>query len=854
MKTTKYTQRVQNICTIYDKVEQDIDNILKQANLKKDDEVVLVYGNVGAGKSFLCHFMNSEQVAVIKHNSKAVLEFQSKSATKDISHSASRCSKTKMPKIFKVEGNKHFIDCPGIKSTIDSTTEDIYDQISQSITISKLLSKINCKKKILLVIEYSKLSEAGGQEFCRYIEELKLVPRLLDSMSLLFTKVPIHINIVEEVQKVIKDKRIEEDISKLLYNKCLLAFPKAELLQVDQEYLHYTMMQNITEMINRSVHLDIKSFNLPIETLAFSEIAEDFKEYIKTLVRNNTECLEKLILLKIKQVTRKEGLDPFINELTTISHSSDLLSFIKNINNYIQGIKNQFSNIKDLNVKDIKELPKVLGIFEQLSFYDRKDDYNFHSEDYHNIKNGLNSIIKKIHYLKGGLEVIRNQEELIIYDNFVNVADINKVIKTNQDINFSTLKIYASVSIYFNEDVTLPSKNLVLISPQWYFCRKVRIDLSGIDAAPHTKLQADKNQDGLPGLPGFPGGNFFGVYCKQNSYHEIDISSEEGRGGPGQCGGDGDVGENGSSGQQLFNESIGQAQSAIQSYNQPNQILAIQAIKNTNIQDFLKQENYLKVEEDTKRCFYCCIPEYYTKTYTINISGIPGNRGADGGLGGASGSDGAPGTIEIVNAVTGDYQLLHTNGSKSKQQDGVGGKGGRGGKNGDDFHAQYIEFEKVYKVGYCNIIGNIMNLLTCCPTEKPNRWNEWEDLRSNRHAPSGSSPKELNENKQPPQDIRQINKNQVLQEYFEHMHTYFNEKELSSWEGALLSDISSAKRLPFEQKQQFSKNVHEKSIISPMDVMASDNYFISENMEGQPLLATGETFVDSSGEWYCSIQ
>jgi len=210
---------IHNIKSIYSEVELNINDILNQAKIKKDDEAILVYGKTRAGKSLLCHLLSGEEIVVEKHNSTFRLSCNSETAREDVSHE--NHSKTVMPKMFSTGGNRHFIDCPGTNFTTNT-----YDEIKQRMVINELLSKLGCKKKILLVIESSEVLEKGGQEFLTHMQELKAVPHLLKSASLLFTKVPSHIDIIHEVRKVIGGQGIVEDLTPLLEGNRVFAFPK----------------------------------------------------------------------------------------------------------------------------------------------------------------------------------------------------------------------------------------------------------------------------------------------------------------------------------------------------------------------------------------------------------------------------------------------------------------------------------------------------------------------------------------------------------------------------------------------------------------------------------------------------
>lgn len=181
-----------------------IDEVLEKLPTIKSENVVLVVGYTGNGKSALVHYLtgdNSKLTAI-----KAGIYFTIQDGLdpeKDRNISATE-SRTLIPEVVNDENQTVWIDCPGFGDTRNSTIE-----IAIAFSIKHVIESAT-NVKFVLVVNYDWVSDSGNRDgfdklLARVTEMIKNVTQIENSVSLVVTRVPFFADSEEVTEEIFKN-------------------------------------------------------------------------------------------------------------------------------------------------------------------------------------------------------------------------------------------------------------------------------------------------------------------------------------------------------------------------------------------------------------------------------------------------------------------------------------------------------------------------------------------------------------------------------------------------------------------------------------------------------------------------
>lgn len=274
-----------------------------------------------------------------------------------------------------------------------------------------------------------------------------------------------------------------------------------------------------------------------------------------------------------------------------------------------------------------------------------------------------------------------SNEILIIKGMILSTSELNKIAKDNS--NFKTINIVSYDTLYFDEDLIYPEKNLIIVSPYWQINENILISLKGKDGESDMNdieeismetnkdiMNKDKElsgMDGKPGNPGNNGGNFLGYRKYSININKLTIDVSGGMGGFGQNGGNGLNGLNGMD-------------------------ACLLRVKKRDPSICKTIKNYPKVDSSNMDKKWYEIREMltYNDQYIdeYELIGEEGGKGGDTGAGGIGGFGGYRGKI-ILKEFKEKPILIEKNGANGK--DGEPGKiPGKGGEYGKTAKGKYL--------------------------------------------------------------------------------------------------------------------------------------------------------------------
>ncbi len=633
----------------------------KQSNtLKRKDNIVLVVGTTGAGKSTLVNYLNSVELKCILRDGKWKIDLVDENKGLpggfSIGHKVST-SETIYPGVYSPnEENFSYIDCPGF-----GESRGIKIEIA-NLFFREYITQQAKQIKILLVVSYNNLTspEGRGQNLYDCLKDLsnflgifndeRHLSKLKESIGLVITGVTDH----AKAQLKNLTKEIEEKNTKLIScSKKMLKI--ASKIKDEQQKINSPQTEKKISKLNKEqskvktkqieLQKSIEKSNLELDTLKDEKpIQEIIKKILRDFIdaRSLTDS-EKQVLLHIVDNNRlkifsnpeksvvvdlaeKDQIVEFIKEdikfldkelakfsiITPQKHVGDLLQYTQSqfeeikgiIQNYLTNDVNSFL-AKVINAavdeESIVEARKCLNklchngreVKSLTNFIHDLDNQIFKSEYKKQLYENCAVIEFLINLLPAEyktnfgynqkylekLELVSNLQGWnqvldkfctkpeFIYENgvvtcqgyFIKISDIEvKVNQYNDSSRLQYLKIHALNSITFDESLIskkLSRCNVVMLAPKWNITKSsITINLSGLDqtnypegtdkASNGSELSVD-GRNGLPGLNGFNSGDFFGIGKEFFGENELKITTNGGKGGTGQAGGNGIEGKKG---------------------------------------------------------------------------------------------------------------------------------------------------------------------------------------------------------------------------------------------------------------------------------------------------------------------
>jgi GTP-binding protein EngB required for normal cell division len=400
--------------------------------------------------------------------------------------------------------------------------------------LAQLLTDWKHQQNYLQTLESISPSEEKYNDFIRYQEQF----------AELENQITKNIKKMEQNAENIVDQGISEVITEVMTT---VLNNEAGNLEISSEK-PYNELKKQAENIYNSWN-QFKTNNLSKPKLQFKEFLNDFKEkYIMSgsLAEKLDSYQKEIDFLKknASMVTVTDGhqlewLQGFSVLLNEINRIVEWYTFITA--SYAKLIEYDSNNMitKDMgywkNWTNFKALQKQLGT-------DAKSDkfLESHLTLSKNEQIDLNNLIDSI---QSSLEASCESSKLIVKDNLVLFSKmINDIFPKCQ--SFKELYIFASQTVFIDESLALPGKNVYLFAPTWNIVGTQTINLRGSEGGSKDRSRSGLETD-VTGHPGQPGGNFIGIgddFVKGQSL-TVDVSG--GNGGKGVDGVDGENGNNG---------------------------------------------------------------------------------------------------------------------------------------------------------------------------------------------------------------------------------------------------------------------------------------------------------------------
>ncbi|GBN05140.1 hypothetical protein AVEN_123243-1 [Araneus ventricosus] len=501
-------------------------------------------------------------------------------------------------------------------------------------------------------------------------------------------------------------KKLQEDSDDVAPSIQKRIFSSFELISKD---LQNQLDEKIKQLEVQEIPVKLTNYSDSVMCMVErSKNATSINEHLK-IINDATRCINinmpndsalKIIKLKdslkfLQNFSEKnycalssEWVHPFQNLVNHLNESKTWYGFSDSIYRTFSAYEIQ-KDKKKYNVADLGNWGKSnasRGIFITKTnfqhFIQKISEFNI--ADLENIKNikltetrieELNQVLNLT--LKKQMKMDIQLPSAFITGDYIRISDIMNDPEKGLLLKSETLKfayIFASSTIFIDEDLTLPGLGFGIIAPKWEIIGDRKINLNGTDGEAHSRDKASdgigfgsNGEDGEPGLPGSPGGTFFGIGESFVNGVHLTITANGGDGSPGQHGGNGQEGELGLNAQMPT------------SADSPCPCEIEQGI--TSIGGFSCEKIGGRGSIHTGLIGEGIFEAILISSFGIRsradyrISGHSGGRGGDGGNGGKGGEGGNPGLINL-------YELNANSGMSTHFKGGICGRDGKGGGRG----------------------------------------------------------------------------------------------------------------------------------------------------------------------------
>lgn len=387
-----------------------------------------------------------------------------------------------------------------------------------------------------------------------------------------------------------------------------------------------------------------------------SRLAENMNDYIQTLLKSGVSVVfdawannEHLPLSEFLGA-RQRSLDPYqlLDVLNKTSLSQSCARSLSSLKNEVQHWGSVFTHWKQSLISQ-----PWADDFERVAI---------------NFKSQWDQIISPA-------TIVKESNATGYYRGIIKISDVLTQLDNDPQ---KTIYVMGWYGVIWDQDVILPGRNLVVISPVLHNkIGTINVNLSGLDGIKHSQLTASHGTNathkmnatfganGLAGNSGGHSGNFLGAFLKTTSSNELDqfnLVLDGGRGSNGQNGGNGGAGQS--------EKRISEEKYFLRKY-----VRGIDAKYYPNAGEY---KSKIEWESETKSNGHAV-----ARGLTFGLVRVPlahltlyGNeptRSAGGGFGGAGGQGGNRGTGDLTIA---DQQLFF------QGKTGSHGNSGKGGNNG----------------------------------------------------------------------------------------------------------------------------------------------------------------------------
>ncbi|KAF2068226.1 hypothetical protein CYY_010448, partial [Polysphondylium violaceum] len=374
-------------------------------------------------------------------------------------------------------------------------------------------------------------------------------------------------------------------------------------------------------------------------------------------------------------------LNDLLGKLTDICNTNDQKVSLFDYSKLLISKINACGYLPLINESEMNEILNCLSFFSLFSSNSIQINPNSSWKTSILLTNLYSSFINDIQSLmKSNLNT---QDNKIFYHGYdIKLSDISSSVKSG----VSDIQVVALNSIIIDCDITCPSANLSIYSPQWFIPSTAKFDLSSSTNTTKVEPSQGYKAQGNPGLAGYGGGNFYGVGEQFDKPLNLKIISQGGQGGQG---GDGTQGKPAISGQRISinteNLSVDYSdpdtvRAAIESMHNNSEITSSFLLAFFNKHWFTNNSPLSFVlrssEEGNKSQSDGCSPFDYIN-FHVDVTRI--NYGEDGGIGGQGGIGGLAGQIVILDLSINSNISSQFSCETSQGAQGVNGKHGRGG-------------------------------------------------------------------------------------------------------------------------------------------------------------------------------
>lgn len=485
-------------------------------------------------------------------------------------------------KAFQIENDENiWLRCESIKKTLQEFSDECKKVMDAKIestktNMSKKLEEVNAKFENdmdkLSKYQVSKINTA----FTNFQTACELIGRHDNSFVSFF----------ETLKKYIL---LEEDAIEI--QKKMSTVDKTDIDRTFSDLIepYYSKLNEISsqvgDVIDGEFYKAVHAFISSLESELYAQINNNkqINEVIAGLEKIKSKIGTKITIDNNNNTNLKPEISTLATQLTSVDiqlQSKKSLEEFKNIKKSLNHTSVTFTRIN-------KELKELIEKFDRLSewynsldalyrklcdpkfVFDSTNRRNFRQVTSSNFKNILSTL--NISHLKSfrafDSTELANLASLVkvtladetkcekhstvselfhISGHFIKLSDHLSAAKVRQ-ISSEFIFIECFNTIWFDTNVCLEGKSLVISAPKWYIPEKVSITSNGEDAKEHARSVADTGCNGEAGKTGGSAGCFYGFVRKTESTQlsNLSVSLKGGNGGRGQDGGKGKDGENG---------------------------------------------------------------------------------------------------------------------------------------------------------------------------------------------------------------------------------------------------------------------------------------------------------------------
>jgi hypothetical protein len=413
-------------------------------------------------------------------------------------------------------------------------------------------------------------------------------------------------------------------------------------LDVSSQLSYKKLIEHIKKVYKSWSQFQSKTLKKP--KLSFNEFFNEFREtssvcnvsssHIQRLedIKTEIDFLKGAVTSTLTDGHQLIWLEGFYGPIRDIGLTINWLSFI--IESYDILIEYDSQNLITTNMQHLKTWKNFKMLRQQMDT--KKNDFflKSHTALSANQQVDLNNLIDSI---QSSLEYSCESSKLVVKDNLVALSKVVSDLFPKCP-SFQELYVFATQTVFLDETLVLPGKNVYIFAPIMKILGIQTINLRGSDGVPKENLEALS----MAGNPGQSGGNFVGASEDVVNGNSLTIDVSGGNGG------DGVIGRTGEKG----------------------------------------------VDGDSPRPYHARLVDWYgyaskvkivNNTFTKKVLGTDGTPGSRGGAGGKAGYGAMPGTILFSPPEIHKLAQPGQNGAN-----GPGGHGGIGGEHGKIRHYENL--------------------------------------------------------------------------------------------------------------------------------------------------------------------